>query len=267
MIEGRDFAAAATIGARSRQEDDWGIYVNPPSVEESAVLLAVIADGMGGMPAGDLASDIAVRTFLESYPAITTRPARQRLGHALAHANREIGIAVETAPERDGMGCTLVAALFFADRCEWLSVGDSFLFHCREDRLERINPLHVYAAELDAQVRSGEISAECARRHPDRAALTSAVQGTVLEAVDQDALPLAAGDIVLLATDGIATLTEQDIVAICKEHANDAKRIAEALVTRIDVAGRERQDNATVIVVRGGETEGKPSRPNQEEPA
>ena len=251
MIESRDFAVAATIGSRKRQEDNWGICVNPPADEAGAELLAVLADGMGGLPVGDCASDIAVRTFLESYPAIPG-PARKRLRRALAHANREVGIAVESEPARQGMGCTLVAALFLGDHCEWLSVGDSYLLRYRYGKLERINPLHIYAAELDARVERGEISREYARGHPDRAALTSAVQGTVLEAVDQDTLPLEPGDIVLLATDGVVTLSEQDIVGICEEHANDAEHIVQTLVARIDSAGRESQDNATAIAVCAG---------------
>ena len=70
MIEGRDFAAASTVGSRKRQEDDWGTHANPSAQEPGAGLLAVVADGMGGMPAGDRASTVALRAFLDSYPAL-----------------------------------------------------------------------------------------------------------------------------------------------------------------------------------------------------
>ena len=131
MTEGGDYAAASTIGARERQEDDWGTHVNPPALEPGAWLLAVVADGMGGMPAGDRASSIALRAFLDSY-AVLQLPAPERLRRALAHANREMAMAVEAEPELAGMGSTLVAALVFPDRCEWLSVGDSLLLRWRE---------------------------------------------------------------------------------------------------------------------------------------
>ena len=252
MIEGRDFAAASTIGTRKRQEDDWGTHVNPPAQETGAGVLVVVADGMGGMPAGDRASAIALRAFLDSYPALQL-PARERLRRALAHANREVGIAIEGDPALAGMGCTLVAGLFFADRCEWLSVGDSFLLHCHEGHLERINPLHVYARELDERVRRGEITAEEAARDPDRASLTSVVQGTVLEEVAQGTLEFAPGDVVILASDGLATLSDDRIASICVEHGEEsAGRIAETLIGQIDAAARPSQDNATVIVVRCG---------------
>ena len=250
MIEGRDFAAASTIGARKRQEDEWGTHVNPPALEAGAGVLAVVADGMGGMPAGDRASAIALRAFLDSYPALQL-PARERLRRALAHANREVGIAVEVDAALAGMGCTLVAALFFPNRCEWMSVGDSFLLLCRDGRLERINPLHVHAHELDEQVLRGEITAAAAARDPDRASLTSAVQGTVLEEVAQGTLKLTPGDVVILASDGIATLSEEEIASICAEHDGEGARpIAETLIGQVDAAAHPSQDNATAVVVR-----------------
>lgn len=250
MIEGRDFAVAATVGGREEQEDDWGTHASPPALEDGARLLAVVADGMGGMPAGGQASSIAVEAFLDSYPAIPRR-AGARLRHALAHANREVGIAAEAHPKFGGMGCTLVAALFFADRCEWLSVGDSCILLFRSGGVERVNPLHIYANELDEQVRRGEITAEEASNHPDRALLTSAVQGTVLKQVAQGAMQLAEGDVILLASDGIATLADEDIAVVCSEHAQqDAVLIADTIIRRIDELARENQDNATVIAVR-----------------
>ncbi len=249
MIEGRDFAAASTVGSRARQEDEWGTHANPPAQEAGASVLAVVADGMGGMPAGDQASAIALRAFLDSYSALQL-PARERLPRALAHANREIGIAIEGDPALAGMGCTLVAALFFPDRCEWLSIGDSFLLLCREGRLERVNPLHVYARELDERVRRGEITAADAARHPDRAALTSAVQGTVLEEVAQGTLELTPGDVAILASDGIATLSDEKIASICVAQGEEgAGPIAQTLIGQVDAAARLSQDNATVIVV------------------
>lgn len=250
MIEGRDFAVAATIGGRKRQEDEWGTHVDPPVVEEGALLLAAVADGMGGMPAGSQASSIALRVFFDSY-ALINRPARERLRHALAHANREVGIAIETDPSLDGMGCTLVAALFFRDRCEWLSVGDSLILLYRNRRLTRINPLHVFANELDARMQRGEITKDDALDHPDRSMLTSAVQGGPLDEVAQGELPLAPGDLVLLGSDGIATLSDEEIVHICSERrGRGAAEVAETIVREIDALQRSGQDNATVIVVR-----------------
>ena len=250
MIEGRDFAAAATVGRRQAQEDDWGTHANPPALEAGACLLAAVADGMGGAPAGDRASQTVVRAFLDSYLDLA-QPARARLHDAMLRANEAIECAVEAAPELSGMGATLVAVLFLPDRCEWLSVGDSLILLCRDGKAERVNPLHIYANELDEQVQQGRISAEQARTDPDRNALTSALMGGSVDEVDQGELQLLPGDLVLLASDGVASLPEEEIAAVCTElAAEDAVRIAEALVARIDAAQREGQDNATLVVVR-----------------
>lgn len=250
MIEGRDFAVATTLGARDRQEDEWGTHLDPPALEEGPLLLAAVADGMGGMPAGNQASDIAVRAFFDSYPQIK-RSAPDRLCRALAYANREVGFAVEADPSLEGMGCTLVAALFFEDRCEWLSVGDSLILLCRDGKMERINPFHIYANELDAKVEQGEITLEEARDHPDRKLLTSAMQGGLLDEVAQGQLSLQPGDLILLASDGIASLCDEEIISICTDRVDlGAAAIAEMIVAQIDGLERAGQDNATVIVVR-----------------
>ena len=250
MIEGRDFSAASTIGARKEQQDEWATHVDPPPEHDNVHLLAAVADGMGGMPAGGTASRLALAAFLDSYTAIR-RPTRERLHHALAHANRAVGIAVEAEPSLTGMGCTLVAALFFEDRCQWLSVGDSLLLCCRRGEITRVNPLHVYANELAEMRRRGEITAQQATNHPDRSALTSAIQGTVVDEVAEGEFHLESDDIVLLATDGIVTLSEEELTSMCANHAkDDAAVVAELAIERINALAREGQDNATIVVVR-----------------
>ena len=250
MIEGQDYAVAATVGMRESQQDDWGLHAEPPALEPDAGLLAVVADGMGGGPAGDRAAELAVDAFLDGYSSFAL-PARERLREAMRQANAAIARAAADAPELAGMGTTLVAALFFPDRCEWLSVGDSLLLLCRHGEVERINPLHIYANELDEQVRQGVLSEEEARMDPERNALTSALMGVAVEEVAQGELPLQAGDIVLLASDGLGTLPESEIAAACASSESEgAEQVANTLMARIDSLERESQDNATVIAVR-----------------
>ena len=249
MLEGRDFAAASAVGTRERQEDDWGTHAHPPAQEKGTRLLAAVADGMGGAPAGDQASRIVIRTFMDSYLSID-QPAGRRLHDAMLHANEAIELAVQAQPNQDGMGATLVAALFFPGCCEWLSVGDSFILLCRDGRVERVNPLHIYANELDEKVRRGEISAEQALQHPDRKALSSALMGWPVDEVAQGRLRLASGDAVLLASDGIASLPDEEIATICTECAAlSAAKIAETLVARIEALNLQGQDNVTVVAV------------------
>ena len=249
LVEGRDYAAASMIGARKRQEDDWAIHAEPNPAADQALLLAAVADGLGGMPAGDRASRITIRAFFESYPLIAKPPA-ERLRPALEHANREVERAMEADPALRGMGSTLVAALFSRERFRWLSVGDSLIFHWRGGELERVNPLHTYGRELDARAARGEISAMHAALHPDRATMTSAVMGLPLGAVSEGELDLVAGDIVVLASDGTETLSDGEIAAVLRAYrAVGASRTAAAIIRRIEEKAIRWQDNATIVVV------------------
>lgn len=250
LIKSRHFAAATMIGARKRQEDAWSIQVVPDDGTGDDLLLAAVADGMGGLPAGDQASRITIRNFAGSYPLITKPPA-ERLRPALAHANHAMNTAVEADPSLRGMGSTLVAALFFLeDRFHWLSVGDSHIFHWRGDALERVNPLHTYGRELDARAARGEISAMRAALHPQRAAITSAVMGLPLDEVAEGEVDLADGDVVVLASDGIETLSDGETAAVLRSHrAMGASRVAEAIIGRIEERANQWQDNVTVVVV------------------
>ena len=243
------FGGKATVGARRRQEDAWGTRLLPPD-EDGLRLLALVADGLGGHPAGDEASRIACRAFLETGNGGSGSP-RECLRHALESANRQVREAVETSPELGGMGTTLVAALFHTAGCDWLSVGDSFLFRYRGGWIRRINPLHTVGAELDEMARRGEITAAEAASHPERPLITSVLQGGPIDAVAEGRLRLEPGDLVILATDGVETLGDDGIASVCGEHAADgAEDIARAITRRIEKIGSWNQDNATVVVVR-----------------
>ena len=249
LIKGRHFAAATMIGARKRQEDAWSVQVVSDDGTGEDLLLAAVADGMGGLPAGDQASRITIRNFTDSYPLIT-KPPVERLRPALFQANHAMRTAIEADPSLRGMGSTLVAALFLEERFHWLSVGDSHIFHWRGDVLERVNPLHTYGRELDARAARGEISAMRAALHPQRAAITSAVMGLRLDEVAEGECDLADGDVVVLASDGIETLSDEELAAICGDRQSaGASRIAEAIIRRIERRSLSWQDNVTVVVV------------------
>ena len=242
------FGGAATIGARLRQEDAWATQVLPPD-EPGARLLAVVADGMGGHPAGDEASRIACRAFVETCAATSGLP-RERLRHALDAANRQVRAAVMARPKLFDMGTTLVAALFHSGGCEWMTVGDSFLFHYRSGRIRIINPLHTFGAELDEMARRGEITHDEAAGHPERALITSVIMGDPLDEVAEGSLPLEPEDLVILATDGVEPLGEKEIAGLCRGTAEEGPaRIADAIIRGIDEIGSWSQDNATVVVV------------------
>lgn len=249
MRKGIHFAGAAMIGARKRQEDEWAV-VAASQAAPAVSLLAVVADGLGGHAAGDQASRAAVAGFVEGFRN-AAGPPRDRLSEALEAGNRSVRRTIEEDRwRRSGMGTTLVAVAFLEGSCEWISVGDSFLFCCRAGRLEQLNPLHTEGADLDRRAARGEISWARARHDPYRAMLTSAVMGGRIEEISHGANRVAEGDVFVLASDGIETLPEDAIAALCAEHSvKGAAAVAAALIARIKSARHPRQDNATVVVV------------------
>ncbi len=238
-------------GSRAQQEDDYGIFELPPELEAGDLLL-VLADGMGGEQAGARASTLAVRSFVEVYDIMPDTVIPARLEQTLAHVNARMAQDVASDPRNlSGMGCTLLAVVLTAEGLYWVSVGDSPLWLWRRGQLHRLNQDHAYRSVLLHQVSQGEISAAEAACHPDRNALMSAVTGTDLELVDlpDHVYPLRDGDQILLASDGLLTLDEDDIAMILSRAGVEGQPVEQLLAA---VAKRQlsHQDNVTALWVR-----------------
>lgn len=243
--------AGAAQGSRSQQEDDYGVFELPPELEAGDLLL-VLADGMGGERAGARASALAVRGFVEGYDLVSAATISERLEKTLRRVNEQMAKDVADDPHSlYGMGSTLLAAVLADDGLYWISVGDSPLWLWRRGRLRRLNQDHAYRSVLAEQVRCGEISAAEAARHPDRNALISAVTGAELTLVDapRQACALQPGDQILLASDGVLTLSEKVIASILSQDragAQPCQRLLAAVAERRNL----QQDNVTVLWAR-----------------
>lgn len=251
-------AFAATKGARNHQEDAavlWpgrGTIDAPDLPAEDGLLVAVLADGMGGHAGGALASRLACQSFLAAF-ASERAPMRDRLRVGLNAANRAIALEVDANRALHGMGSTLVGIVFGPDGLEWVSVGDSPLYLLRRGEVALLNEDHSLAPLLDELARAGHISEEQARTDSRRHMLRSAVTGEDIEYIDLPMKPLVleAGDHVVLASDGIHTLEEAEIARIVTAYANDGPQsIAAALVRGVEGMRDPHQDNFTVVVVR-----------------
>lgn len=249
MIEGRQFAVRQSQGARDYQEDS--AEFNQIKREDGDGLLMVLADGMGGHRGGAHASRVAVDTFIETFARGEGQVA-ERLDRALHDANEQIGEDGKANPELEGMGCTLVGVVLTKSGLEWISVGDSPMWLVRGGHLQRLNEDHSMAPILAKQVESGEMTIEEAARHPQRNALRSAVIGEAMQHVDQSRRPVRfrKGDRLLIASDGVETLSEDEIAALFNESEDaDAETLAQTLVSSVDAVQRKGQDNTTVMVV------------------
>lgn len=246
-------AARATIGTRSNQEDAFEIW---PSGAQAATslgegLLAVVADGMGGHAGGEIAGDLACRTFVSTFASGEGATA-ERLQRGLDAGNSAIASHVAGNGSLRGMGCTLIGAWIDGDGLSWVSVGDSLLLLFRAPEVLRLNADHSLGAFLDEQVRRNRMSAAEAAANPHRNALRSALTGKAIEILDlaADPYPLADGDWLVLASDGLATLTGNEIGDIVYA-ARDAapERMAEKLISAVLAKEDPEQDNTTALVL------------------
>lgn len=246
-------ASAQIRGARDYQEDslamrllaqDAGVHANEQ--------LLVLADGMGGHAGGEIASRLVVDCFCEAYGR-SPQPVPEALRSSLEAANECIADAVVDAPELRGMGSTLVGCVIRDNSLFWVSAGDSPLWVCRGTRLLRLNEDHSMVPLLEALAASGELSREEVLADPRRSLLRSALTGRAVALVDlcDQPLRLESGDFVMLASDGIETLTEDELAGLLQDAAGlSLDELAGKLLAGVMAAQRHHQDNASVILYR-----------------
>ena len=204
--------------------------------------LFVVADGIGGFEAGEVASRIAVDVLKELEPGASFEA-------AISEANRRILVAGRGDERLSGMGTTVVAVRFGGTRDEPVAqvahVGDSRAYLLRGGSLRPVTEDHSLVAEL---VRSGDLTRDQAAEHPQKNLITRALGADEEVEVDTAVLPVEAGDRFLLCSDGLSDMIpETRIGEILAEAPGDPEKPARSLVSAaLDAGGA---DNVTVIVV------------------
>lgn len=217
---------------RSGNEDDAAVF--DPSVY-------VVADGMGGHAAGEIASHLLVKTVRAQLEGVS-EIGEEQLRRAVQDANAAILHSEKEHPAYQGMGTTATLLHVSGNMAFWAHVGDSRLYLLRGDRFCQITRDHSYVEDL---VEQGEITQAEARIHPRRNLLTRAVGIETELAVDTGSFPLEEGDVLLLATDGLTKLvSDPEIVMLL--HSGAADPAAELIRTALAAGGT---DNITAIVV------------------
>lgn len=203
--------------------------------------LIVVADGMGGMPAGEFASDIVVRRMqgLESYDGEAPMDA---LLEATQAANDEIAAATDEAPDRYGMGTTVTAMLARGSEVALAHVGDSRAYLLRDEELSQITSDDTYVQML---VDRGELTSEEARNHPQRSLVTQALQGGMIDPYAAILL-LRAFDRVLICSDGLSDYVDDDQIAEVLRSVADTQEAGAQLVKLAHAVGAP--DNVTVVI-------------------
>lgn len=239
-------------GARSYQEDSFRIELVRDQAGDATHLLCVLADGMGGHAGGDVASQLAVDVFIDHFKgADGETPAR--LHGALRAANQAIAEKIDETDHLRDMGCTLVGVSICGNEMHWVSVGDSPLWLNRAGRLNQINEDHSMAPVIQGLVELGRLSPEAAAVDPRRNQLRSAVIGEELTLVDltEKPLELLESDLVIIASDGMQTISDRDIEQITTDHSGtDLEDMMKQLVVAVEARKKPEQDNTTLILYR-----------------
>ena len=211
--------------------------------------ICVVCDGMGGAAGGQLASRIAVDTFsaeMEKRLSQEAKPDRLREISvvAVALANRAVREAARTSEEYHSMGTTLVSAVSFDGGVVIANVGDSRAYHINKQRIHQVTRDH---SLVEHMVERGDITAEEARRHPNRNLITRALGPDVDPECDCHTCQLLPGDFLLLCTDGLVnTVTDQEIMNEVLH--GDINTCMERLLSISKSRGAS--DNVTVVLAK-----------------
>lgn len=235
-------------GKRGSQQDSFSVTPNQHYATHG--VLAVVADGMGGLEEGDQVSQCVVAAMTGAFPETQDSSAEaalyQMLYAANGHVNNLLGY------DRIGQcGSTVAAGLVKDGQFSFLSVGDSRICLYREGRLMQLNREHNYRRELELRVINGEGTLEEANNHPKSSGLTSYLGMGQLKYIDlpNAPIPVRAGDCFVLMTDGVYNaLTDAEI---CTALAHpDPQAAADALGAAVEGKNWPGQDNYTAVILR-----------------
>lgn len=206
--------------------------------------LFLVADGMGGHNAGDYASRITVETVVERAADSKETDPMRILGEAIQSANALVCKQAGESPELEGMGTTLVAASCRGESLYVANVGDSRLYVVNGSGIRQITRDHSWVEEM---VSRGGIQRADARTHPDKNIITRAVGVEDRVEVDFFTVQLEKGDEILMCTDGLTNMLEDEDIRMILDGARDIVEKAQKLVKAANENGG--RDNISVVLI------------------
>lgn len=236
-----EVSSATSVGCiRPLNEDAF--FVSEPG---SGAVLAIVADGMGGHNAGEIASGEAVGIIQKDVLGKTGESKKEILKKAVADANREIYAMSIRKKKLSGMGTTITACLAEENTVTAVQVGDSRLYLIRGDSITQITKDHSLVEML---IDSGSITKEEAKHHPQRNVITRAVGTDQTVESDVYEFPTEPEDIVLLCSDGLVNMVDDEKILSVIKNEETLSGAANALVLEAERAGGT--DNITVILIK-----------------
>ena len=230
---GESYADSDTGRQRSANEDSF--FARAP--------VFVVADGMGGAQAGEVASREAARAF---EPGNERHEAPEAYLKRIAEeANARIHELSQQDSARSGMGTTLTAVMVDQDELSIAHVGDSRAYRWRDGQLERLTRDHSLVEELRRQ---GRLTESQAAEHPQRSIITRALGPEPTVVVDTMTFPSRPGDVLLLCSDGLTTMLSDDRIAEVLGQGGDLRSAVKTLIREANEAGG--RDNITAVAFR-----------------
>lgn len=228
---------------RLHNEDAGGVFVN-----QDGDRLAIVADGMGGHRAGDVASEMTITQLKSEWEASkgisTAEEAEQWLKEKITIVNHLLFDHATNHPECDGMGTTIVAAIATDRFATLANIGDSRGYIYNESGFKQVTEDHSLVNEL---VRSGQISKEDAEHHPRKNVLLRALGTEKMVEMDIKTIMFEEGDVILLCSDGLSNkVSEKEMVTILLNE-DHLEQKADSLISLANNYGGE--DNITLAIV------------------
>ena len=234
-------SSATSVGKiRALNEDSFFVS----KIGKSKAVLAIVADGMGGHNAGEVASAETVKT-LKDLIVETNIPAKDLLLQAIACANNSIYKMSQKNPTLYGMGTTVTACMIEDSKLTAAQVGDSRLYLIRNNEITQITKDHSLVEML---LESGEITKEDAKRHPQKNVITRAIGTDSSVEADIYEFQLQKDDVVLLCSDGLVNMVEDEKILSVITQNEDFSTLSDVLVKEAENAGGH--DNITVVLIK-----------------
>lgn len=252
-----EIRAATDLGMkRSQNEDSHGTWVSDDAAErERRGVLVVVADGMGGSRAGEVASRLAVETVIRTYREGRSANPLDDLYRAVENANHVVHTESVSHPDMSGMGTTCTALVVRGPDAYVAHVGDSRCYAVLDGHLRQLTQDHSLVAQL---VRDGQLTPDQARSDPRRNVVTRSVGVGATVEIDAQRFEslLREGDTLLLCSDGLHGLVSDDELArfASEDRLDDACR--RAIVTANQRGGH---DNITVVLARAHGSADRPA--------
>lgn len=239
-------AVAATDVGRLREVNQDYVFCSDKPIGNLSNLF-IVADGMGGHKAGDLASRFTVDSFVDTIKGLTSTNPITLIEEAIRSANEQLIKKSKESDEYTGMGTTLVVATIDGDMLYIANVGDSRLYIYNAD-LNQITQITRDHSLVEAMISMGEIDRKDARKHEKKNIITRAIGGMDNILADFFDVKLNSNDLILMCTDGLTNMLEDEEIKKILKTGNDIRECADMLIEKANNNGGK--DNIGVVLIK-----------------